>query len=470
MAIIKNHRASFEKLNKLLNLSNGKLSISAIGIKDAKVTVLKTHPKGFKVECLLSKKVEIGKPYDATISFGADKYFLKRLMFNSESFDANNEVKGFRYVYAGEVHTIFSRKQKQHAAFHRLILPIPKNPDLFRYFDTISFRNETLQYNRCLIELTFQKGSFHFYEIHVDDKYFIVIDGLQKQAFRIFYQSAYLMLVSYGFITSCFYQEDGYYLTSQNKDFAKIDFVFYYELRDSLISNYALIYTNAYSYLENNTKLASKIQPTLKTLSSKVLNNLLNKLDENIDFLVSILTIIEGNITSLVLRPACYSVAMERFNKIFLDENEGLKPVQDKAVAKAIRMELQQVVEKYTAHIGENAFNILSKKIANINSPTNRDKLVKPFEILGIALTQNDIEAIDNRNSFLHGLKPQIASEDVPDKKSLEGHYYLSLRLHFLVNRLILKYLGFDGKMINYVKLHEHVTGIKVAEDIFVNV
>jgi hypothetical protein len=302
-------------MNDLLKLGGGKITIPSIGVKEANASLMKKSGKGFKIECELQTKAEIGEPYDAIVSFKSGKYYLKQLMFNEESLIVNGEPKGARYMYAGTIHAIFSRKQKQNAVFHRTILPIPRSAELFRFFDTTGFRNETHRFNHSLVEVVIQKRNYHLHELDEEGNSFIIIDGLKKEGFKEFFHNSYLILVAYGFVTSRFYQNEAFFLTSTSETFAKIDSIFYYELMDSLISVYELVYANAYSFLGKNTELAKKIQPTLKTLSSQVLNKLLERLAGNRDFLLSILTILEGNTTSLVLRPACYSVALERLNK-----------------------------------------------------------------------------------------------------------------------------------------------------------
>ena len=106
---------------------------------------------------------------------------------------------------------------------------------------------------------------------------------------------------------------------------------------------------------------------------------------------------------------------------------------------------------------------ILEKKINNINQPPNRDKLEKPFHILNIHISEEDSKAINHRNNFLHGRK--ITRGKKPE--DFLKVYEISLRLNNLVNKLILKHIGFSGHMINQVKHNEKMLGYKVEKDLF---
>jgi len=48
--------------------------------------------------------------------------------------------------------------------------------------------------------------------------------------------------------------------------------------------------------------------------------------------------------------------------------------------------------------------------------------------------------------------------------------YFISMTIHKLIYVLVLKLIGFDGYIINYPKLHEHITGVKLQEDVLVKI
>jgi polyhydroxyalkanoate synthesis regulator phasin len=89
--------------------------------------------------------------------------------------------------------------------------------------------------------------------------------------------------------------------------------------------------------------------------------------------------ILESNSSSLVLRPAGYSVALEKITNIIIEENKGLKPIKNKQLAQKFRKDLEEVLKSYEKEIREendelsNSITILKKNIDKINNPTNRD-------------------------------------------------------------------------------------------------
>ena len=72
-----------------------------------------------------------------------------------------------------------------------------------------------------------------------------------------------------------------------------------------------------------------------------------------------------------------------------------------------------------------------------------------------------DIAAIEHRNDFLHGRITELPNANGEPKKvsrevSSMEIYYISLRLYMLVSMLILKYIGYDGRIVNQPKIQQH--------------
>ena len=107
---------------------------------------------------------------------------------------------------------------------------------------------------------------------------------------------------------------------------------------------------------------------------------------------------------------------------------------------------------------------ILKAKVENINSPTNSKKLSKPFELLGLKLSQTEKLILNHRNKFLHGTSPFKESE----LKSKESDIsFISKKLHTLCNCLILKYCGYSGHITDYGGFHQFNWEDKVTEHLF---
>ena len=82
---------------------------------------------------------------------------------------------------------------------------------------------------------------------------------------------------------------------------------------------------------------------------------------------------------------------------------KDLKPVEDDAVFQKLRKDFLSVLKNHEGSISPQGITILQKKMDTLNSPTNQDKLTKPFEVYGITATEEDKTAIKNRNNYLHG-------------------------------------------------------------------
>jgi len=95
------------------------------------------------------------------------------------------------------------------------------------------------------------------------------------------------------------------------------------------------------------------------------------------------------------------------------------------------------------------SFDFFSKKIEQINQPANKDTLLKPFEYLKIPINELDKQTIDHRNDLMHGRDLKSIFEG---KNNDRYRFSASLRLYTLLSALILKYVGFDNRVINHPK------------------
>ena len=138
-------------------------------------------------------------------------------------------------------------------------------------------------------------------------------------------------------------------------------------------------------------------------------------------------------------------MSVETITELIRNENEDtFKPIpnEKKKVWNQLREESIELLETIKNEINEKSYNILKSKIENLNSPTNRDKLEKPFKLLGIELTEDDKEALNNRNEYLHGGQPD-------DREWVTLSNLNALKLHYLIGMLILKYFKYNGHYFN---------------------
>ena len=144
------------------------------------------------------------------------------------------------------------------------------------------------------------------------------------------------------------------------------------------------------------------------------------------------------------MRGALLSVALESLTSHM--ERAGLvaceNPVSDE--------EWRKLLGKFVTAIGEHvptgaSRSILVQRVAGLNRPSNSQKLLKPFEVLGVALDKESKAAIDRRNKLLHEgrlLETDPAKRAGDDWKKA---YAVEMRIYNAVNQLMLKYLGYTG-------------------------
>lgn len=96
----------------------------------------------------------------------------------------------------------------------------------------------------------------------------------------------------------------------------------------------------------------------------------------------------------------------------------------------------------------ESTKKILTDRINELNKPTNRAKLTAPFHHFGIAISEQDEEAIGRRNDFLH--RGQLLDEEERKNGDWKDVYYTEMKIYTLTNRLLLAALEYEGPVINW--------------------
>ncbi len=151
------------------------------------------------------------------------------------------------------------------------------------------------------------------------------------------------------------------------------------------------------------------------------------------------------------MRGAFLSVALESLTSVMKTERslKASKPL-DEVTWKKVRPALRAIVEKEVkATPTDDARGPLLARIDGLNSPTNRAKLTQPFDELGIELRADELEAIDKRNTLLHaGRILEEIQRQAPD--AWREPYMIEMRLFTVVNKLLLRFLGYSGPVIDW--------------------
>ncbi|WP_282628284.1 hypothetical protein [Empedobacter sedimenti] len=377
-----------------------------------------------------------------------------------------NNVDNVDYFY-GEIHELKKDFNLENKVFCRFVIPVNnKNAQLFYFIEAKTYCDENMFYARSFLSFKMAHLSFNLYETKREDKRYFIIDSDEQIDVDEFADLCHSIMISYGFLSGDFIQDEAYYITSKDNDFNVIDGFSYLQLRPSIYSKgiYNPIFSNPYGY-SNDDGIIKVVGDKLKVFDSFLFSKLCNLVHFDENYAIVILLIIEANVSSLILKPACYSVALERLTNILIKENKGLKPIIDKKISKNFIAKLKEVLDVFSQDIielgGDNSIEILRKNIENINKPTNRNKLLEPFNLCDIELNSDEINAINHRNNFLHGRNINEGTEDYKEINQI------SFRLNKLINKLMLKHIGFSGYVVNHLKHNEKNLGIVVNEELF---
>nr|HPH18556.1 hypothetical protein [Haliscomenobacter sp.] len=287
---------------------------------------------------------------------------------------------------------------------------------------------------------------------------YLYFDSTKRVNLKEFNDACFSISIALGLITGAMYLDEGIYFQFSNKGMKEPIGFKYSKFRPTMKPFYTPIHTNPYAFgIAQNE--AINWRERLQELEENGFSKLCEKIHNSGKLSSIILLSLESISGSLLLAPSGLSVVLEGLTEIFSSENEDkLNPIKSKTLAGKIKRDLLEVLEKHTEELSnedKSAKNILKNKISNINSPTNKDKLLKPFEILDIPINDEDKNVINFRNDFLHG---RITATEENDDENLEKEnirlYYITLRLYTLISALILKSIGYSGYILNLPKIH----------------
>lgn len=461
---------SFDFITNLTENQNVFVSVSKYNIQDQPALLFKNEDGGFTIdiEGIVS---DMSESYEIDLQINEKTFHIEELFISMRGTtltkNTHNDFFSSRLVFTGKISKFDLKDGKKELAFNRFIIPTG-NSQLHYYVKTSIYKDETEIHTLGRLVVIVNDKEFTIYEKSRKGKHYFIIDSKDKIDFEKFSDICYSIMVGFGFLSANFIQNEAYYFKSDNADFDTITDFSYSKLRPSIDSHGTCnpIYSNPYGYTRDEAVINS-VGKELDIFDSKLFSDLCSKIYQEEDYTILILLILEANVSSLILRPAGYAVALEKITNIIVEENKGLKPIPDKELSKKFTQELLNVLEKQKDNINnvgnKDSIIILKKNIEKINNPTNRDKLLKPFEILKINLNKEDEEAIDNRNDFLHGRKIQTNENSEDYIKIFE----ISLRLNNLLNKLILKHIGFSGYIINHLKHNEKSFEAEITTDLF---
>ena len=186
-------------------------------------------------------------------------------------------------------------------------------------------------------------------------------------------------------------------------------------------------------------------------LSADVFGKLVRLLFRNESLRRSCLLITQAGVANGITRGSVASVALETVaNELKIKEHKALTLIDDKEIGKNLISELLNVLKSFKTIIGNKVYNKLESKIGQIIQQPNAQKLEDPFCALGIKLNDEEKYCLDSRNYFLHGSFPKPMNGIYRTLSQQDLIYIVGTRLMMLAGMLLLKKVGFNGRIIDY--------------------
>lgn len=455
---------SFKILDKIREINNG--IISSKEFSSSYKIQLKPNDKGIKFTLF----------HDSYI-FKHDKWDFKDLEINQNNLKIKIPYLNLNEKKGGQVNGKISAFEygcfnNEESKYHRLALPLNKKVNF-----TFSVENVLIDYNyksgiqtRQATEIIINDKLFHFFiakkkNTELSDRDYLVLESKSKMSYSEFSEYCFSVLICFGFVSGDFINNDGFFFQYENIKMKDVVGIAYRQMRGSIKCQYVPTYSNPFGYIHDIEK-ADLYKDKVRTLNLKEFSNLCQYCHEIDDIKSILLLLIEVHTQTLVSAPGILSIALETLANVFYKQNEStLAPIKTKSISKKLRKELLKTLDNFKDEIDSEGKEIVKLRIDQINQRTNRNKLLIPFKILKIPISSKDIEAIEQRNAFLHGKTPMV--KEIKPKSLNEAdkfRYYLYLKLYVLISSIVMKYIGYDNLIVNYPKIYEKDTGIELDE------
>jgi hypothetical protein len=462
---IRYHTALIDIIDNFKRPKNVNLFSKAIGLKGL---TAQFHPDktGFKTEFrydLFSKKrshLDIGEDYKSVeMKFLGASYICESMSLISHA----------PPIFTGLIRNIYTKgfsKNKQY--YFQLVVPLEKEL-LFHYnIQQNVFTTDIGYRSRCGTMAILKNESFQICCISSTEKeFFVVFDSPKKQSFKEFSEKANAIKIGLGYLSGNYVGNQGYYFAYGTKLKKTPKHFKVVQMRSSIKSSYSPVYSNPFGYLSNK-ELANYYYDKLRPISVNEFSTLCEYIYDSTAFASVLVLILESSVASLLFMPGGYAIALESMSDLIKGKKKlKLAPIKEKKINNNLRSDIYDVLKKYISEISPGDMEVLKNRVNQINQATNKARLKAPFELLSIELKAEDLKILETRNDFLHGRVPDLTNSG-PNRSSERINkdlYYASLRFYTLLNMLILKWIGYDNRVVNYPKIYEVNTGIIIDEE-----
>lgn len=465
------HKIPLQTIKSLERTNYGKI------VKTGKGASIKVRMKAVGKEYEIKMRADYFTNKPQSFKFGTSEkkvnfngnqnnLILEKIFFNNHS---NN-------VLTGQISSFYSKGYSKKINYrYRLIIPLLKELHFHYQIEETVFESDLGYSTRNGVTCAIGGEIFHVHIIHDKEKnYFLSIHSQGKQSFKSFSEKAFSVKNGIGYMTGYLAGDKGYFFAYSNAKMETPKHVYFVTFRKTIQSFYSPIHSNPYSWtssIPRKTADSLSKRGDIKPISQDIFSGLCQKLHESTEFTSVIMLILESATASLLFMPGGFAIALESLSKLILEESkpEKLKPVPSK-IMKGILKQYKEIIDQYSAEITPEIRSLMHHRLEQINQPTNKAKLRLPFELLGLDLSEKDLQILDSRNDFLHGQIPDITKagkERSLERKNKDMHY-AALRFSTLLNKLIFKWLTYDGHILNQVRIHGKSTGIRCNEPYYI--
>lgn len=401
----------------------------------------------------------MGRLPDLSIGNGSTKiYFSKGYVWFNCPLSLSTDVQQMRMTVSRLQTSDFNESVE---TYLRIFQPIEKF-DLFHDIHTFGYAEGKYEWSGRM-EIKIDTLTVDVFPYDYNGQKYIVFESKSLISANGFSNKVFSICVALGLITKRVWQDEAITVEYTDDNFDCPTSFCYQTLRPTIYGTYSIFTTNVY-WIEdrlNDLKNTEYAVDMLKTENGEVNRGLIDWLQP--DFISSLCSLIdsqdslrravsmliEGSTYPMEYQPSMYCVALETITS-YIKKKRNIKdtaPIPKDKFENGIISKFNEVLsdfERETPNLVEN-IKIIRNKLKSLNAPTNQDKLSLPFEAVGYKLTKQELEAIKNRNRFLHGSTLTLKSgEDEFDKL-----FQTNIILHKLCCILIFKEAGFNGYLLN---------------------
>ena len=329
---------------------------------------------------------------------------------------------------------------------------IPSN-----YFWTKPFKIKQNIRAAGYLEINIDNYSLGFFDYKIENQNYLILDCRNELNINEFRKLVESILYSFALISGSLVKDTQYILKFKDADFNKVEGFSFKKSNESVITNKEL-----YNYREYKAYSGTD---GLFFFPRKIFSNLAQYCHNDDILLRAVRIICQSRNLSVEIEAAAIFVALETVKGIVIKKNsEKITPFKDPKFAEQILKEFKVKIDSLDESNFNNKNSVINK-LDSINQLGNNESFKMAFELVGFELNKSDLKCISMRNRFLHGNMPyDDKNEDIRMKELTK----ISLSAHFLTCCLILKYVGFNGVVKNFLKYLDLINCMdEVDEELF---